>query len=110
MREAHPDTPSDAPVAAANHWQATGLPGHPRGLESEMRSARLAETLPQAGSGLDWLAPPVLNELTRLAMRAEPASGRLWVQGYEAYGPATAVLELTEPRPNEARPDTALTH
>jgi hypothetical protein len=52
----------------------------------------------------------VLNELTRLAMRAEPASGRLWVQGYEAYGPATAVLELTEPQPNEARPETALTH
>ncbi len=110
VREAHPDAPGDAPVAAANHWQATGLPGYPRGLESEARSARLAETLPQAGGGLDWLAPPVLNELTRLALRAEPASGRLWVQGYEAYGPATAVLELTEPHPNETRSIEALAH
>jgi hypothetical protein len=100
----------DAPVAAANHWQAAGRPGYPRGLESEARSRRLAETLPQAGGGLGWLAPPVLNELTRLALRAEPASGRLWVQGYEAYGPATAVLELSEPPPNNARPEAALAH
>jgi hypothetical protein len=104
VREAPLDAPGDAPVAAANHWQATGLPGYPRGLESEARSARLAETLPHAGGGLDWLAPPVLNELTRLALRAEPASGRLWVQGYEAYGPATAVLELSEPPPVDKRP------
>ena len=86
-------------------WKARrAAPGYPRGLESEARSARLAETLPQAGGGLDWLAPPVLNELTRLALRAEPASGRLWVQGYEAYGPATAVLELTETSPVDKGP------
>ena len=100
----------EAPVAAANHWEATGQSGYPRGLESEARSARLAETVPQAGGGLDWLAPPVLNELTRLAMRAEPASGRLWVQGFEAYGPATAVLELSEPPGEESRPAAALAH
>ena len=64
----------------------------------------------EPGSGLDWLAPPVLNELTRLALRAEPATGRLWVQGYEAYGPATSVLELAEPPPGEARPEAALAH
>ena len=110
VREASPDAPLEAAVAAANHWQATGLPGYPRGLESEARSLQLAKTLPQAGGGLGWLAPPVLNELTRLAMRAEPASGRLWVQGYEAYGPATAVLELSEPQPNNARPEAALAH
>lgn len=104
------DGPAEAPVAAANHWQAAGLSGYPRGVESERRSARLAECLPQAAGGLDWLAPPVLNELTRLAMRAEPASGRLWVQGYEAYGPATAVLELSEPQAAARRPETALAH
>lgn len=104
------DGPAEAPVAAANHWQAAGLSGYPRGVESERRSARLAECLPRAAVGLDWLAPPVLNELTRLAMRAEPASGRLWVQGYEAYGPATAVLELSEPQAAARRPETALAH
>jgi hypothetical protein len=104
VREAIPN----APVAAANHWQAAGLPGYPRGLESEQRSARLAQSLAEGPGGLDWLAPPVLNVLTRLAMRAEPASGRLWVQGYEEYGAATAVLELSEPRPAETRPVAAL--
>lgn len=103
------EAPLESPVAAANHWQAAGRRGYPRGVESERRSARLAESLPRAADGLEWLAPPVLNALTRLAMRAEPASGRLWVQGYEAYGAATAVLELTEP-PAAARRAAALAH
>ena len=106
VREAAPD----GTVAAANHWQAAGQPGYPRGIESEDRSARLAGCLAAPAEGLDWLAPPVLNELTRLAMRAEPASGRLWVRGYEAYGPATAVLELREPLPGEAHPAAAFAH
>jgi hypothetical protein len=104
------EAPADGPMAAANHWQAASQSGYPRGLESERRSARLAATLPEPGSGLDWLAPPVLNELTRVALRAEPATGRLWVQGYESYGPATAGLELSEPLPGKARPETALAH
>ena len=104
------EAPADEPIAAANHWQAAGRSGYPRGLESERRSARLAETLPRPGSGLDWLAPPVLNELTRLALRAEPATGRLWVQGYESYGPATAVLELSEQPSTGARPAEAFAH
>jgi len=108
VREAQADARQDVGVAAANHWQATCQPGHPRGVESERRSVRLAESMPHAGAGLDWLAPPVLNELTRLALRAEPASGRLWVQGYEAYGPATAMLELSEPHGQDSRLAQAL--
>jgi hypothetical protein len=98
----------DSPVAAANHWQAVGRPGYARGVESEKRSRRLAESLARAASGLDWLAAPVLNPLTRLAMQARPASGRLWAQGYEAYGRATAVLAMTERPPAEPRAAAAL--
>lgn len=89
-------------VVAANHWQAAGRPGYPRGIESEKRGALMRARLPDCRGDFGWLAPPVLNELTRLAMQAEPASGRLTVRGYEAYGPATELLELTEPLPAKA--------
>jgi hypothetical protein len=104
------ETSRESPAAAANHWQAAGRTGYPRGVASEQRAVQLAGCLTRAAPGLDWLAPPVLNELTRLAMRAEPASGRLWVQGYEADGPATAVLELAEPQAAENRATAALVH
>ena len=87
------------PCAAANHWAAFEEAGHPRGIESRGRSRCLSARLAGdglGGDGLAWLAPPVLNVLTRLVLRAEPASGRLTVQGYEADGPATAILELEE--------------
>jgi len=105
----------EAPVAAANHWEAAGVPSYPRGLKSETRSTHLAVTLQQVHRGLEWLAPPVLNKMTRLALRAQPASGHLWVQGYEAYGPASAALKLTESLPAEMaiannRPAVALNH
>lgn len=104
------EEPKESPLAAANHWQADGRRGYPRGVESERRSTRLAQSLTDGTDGLGWLASPVLNQLTRLAMRAEPASGRLWVQGYEAYGPATAVLELSPPRSAENPAPAALAH
>ncbi len=94
--------PAGVPVVAANHWQDAERPGYPRGIESAERSALLHARLPEQRATFDWLEPPVLNELTRLALQAEPASGRLAVRGYEPYGPATEVLELTEPPPVRA--------
>jgi hypothetical protein len=98
----------EAPAAAANHWQAVGLAGHSRGVESEGRSRQLSERLSGDASGLDWVVPPVLNELTRVALFAEAARGRLAVQGYEASGPATAVLEVEEPVPRQAPAQAAI--
>ena len=43
--------------------------------------------------GFDWLVAPVLNTDTRLAAVANPASGRLAVQGWERDGAATEVYE-----------------
>ena len=44
---------------------------------------------------LAWLAPPILNDDTRLVAVAEPATGRLALQGFERGGqPATQPLRL----------------
>ncbi len=83
------------PSAAGNHWDAVARPAYPRGVESRARGRLLAARLADPGPGLDWLAPPILNPLTRLALSAEPARGRLVAQGFESYGPATAVLSLS---------------
>ncbi|MFZ4808830.1 MAG: hypothetical protein ACOYLQ_16370 [Hyphomicrobiaceae bacterium] len=82
----------DGPRTAANHWQAHGWTGHGRGLDSHGR----ARSMDTVGAALNpdfaWLAPPVLNPLTRLAMVASPFEGRLVAQGFEADGRATAPL------------------
>ncbi|MBI1386142.1 MAG: hypothetical protein GC150_14645 [Rhizobiales bacterium] len=88
----------EAPAAAANAWQRADWRGRARGEENgrrrhDLACARGGAPLPGA-SGFDWLAPPVLNERTRLAMVAEPASGRLWAQGFEACRPATALTSF----------------
>jgi len=38
----------------------------------------------------------LLNAETRVAMGAEPASGRLLARGYEAGQPATRTLDMTQ--------------
>jgi hypothetical protein len=82
--------------AAANHWEA-GPPelGRPRNESSFGRRAAM-EKLLAAGQGwsFDWLEAPILQPDTRLAVMANPARGRLMVQGWEADGPATEVLEV----------------
>ena len=42
-----------------------------------------------------WAIYPVVNEDTRLAMSANPQTGELRVQGFEADGPATEVFDLS---------------
>jgi hypothetical protein len=59
----------------------------------------MREEAAAAGPDLAWLKPPVLNPTTRLVLSAEPASGRLVAQGFEADGPnrvaaATAATEI----------------
>ncbi len=84
----------EQPAAAANHWMSPGLSGRARGDESQTRQAILAGVQADAGEDLAWLEAPVLNETTRLVMIAEPATGRLTVQGFESHGPATLILRL----------------
>ena len=97
----------EQPAVAANHWQTPGWRGRSRGQDSRGRRRILTARLAGAGPELDWLAPPVLNATTRLAMVAEPASGRLTARGYEAHGPATATLRLgAEVRSDRSDPDS----
>jgi hypothetical protein len=81
-------------TTAANHWQAPGWTGRSRGVDSAGR-ARCMQGIPASLDGsFAWLTWPILNDHTRLVMVADAAQGRLIAQGYEADGPATAILEL----------------
>lgn len=85
----------DGPAAAANDWQNPAWSGHVRGEANAERRQAIAANDHDLDEGFAWLQPPVLNELTRLALAADAAAGHLVAQGFEADGPATQVLSLT---------------
>jgi hypothetical protein len=80
----------DGPSAAANAWQAPGWNGRPRGQDSVDRTSKILTLQAGLSEPASWLAPPILNERTRLVLVAEPASGRLVAQGFEKKRPVTA--------------------
>ena len=88
----------EAPVCVANDWLTPGRGGRARGRDNAGRRALMesvvAEPATQTSRDFDWLAPPVLNRTTRLVCEMNPATGRLIAQGWEADGPATAVLRV----------------
>jgi hypothetical protein len=47
-------------------------------------------------TAFSWLAPPVLNRTTRVVCEMNPAAGTMAAQGWEADGPATAVLRTAD--------------
>lgn len=95
-RTEHKAVVHDGPTAIANHWLGVTESGHPRGGDSEHRLAQMEDLVTTADTddALDWLAPPILNERTRLAAVANAARGSLTVQGFEVDGPATKILTL----------------
>jgi hypothetical protein len=84
----------ESPVCSANHWQAFHRPGRPRGVESVKRARALEDIHRRAPDGFAWVAAPILNNTTRVAVVANARRGTLWVQGFEADGPATAPLVM----------------
>lgn len=89
----------EAPAAVANHWLTAGLTGRPRGRDSAGRLRAMTghcDIAPDGAADMAWVVPPVLNPDTRLAVMANPATGRLAVQGWEADGPATQIFDHTE--------------
>jgi hypothetical protein len=84
----------DGPGTAANHWQAQGWRGRPRGVDSAGRASMMQIMDAGLDGGFDWLGWPIRNERTRLAMVADAAAGRVAAQGFERNGPATAALHL----------------
>lgn len=84
------------PAVIANHWLTPEF-GHgqrSRDSHERLRALQVQATLPPAG--LDWVQPPILSERTRLAMVADPASGRLIARAYEADGPVSADLVVED--------------
>ncbi len=87
----------DGAGAVSNHWLSSGLSGRARSRWTVERlgamrahlAARSAATPPFA-----WLTHPILNDTTRLALEAVPATGELLARGYEPEGPATECLVL----------------
>lgn len=85
----------DGAGCVTNHWQGLDHGAHSRGLDSEGRYREMAKVVGlHLDAAMPWLKPPVLNDLTRLAMVLDAAEGRLVVQGYEDGAPATRPLEL----------------
>jgi hypothetical protein len=84
----------DGPIAVANHWLTRSFGPGSRGIDSEGRQRLMADHLSKPASDLRWLLPPIVNRYTRLVSVANAATGELVVQGWEADGPATAVLRL----------------
>ncbi|MCB1509350.1 MAG: hypothetical protein KDJ36_00470 [Hyphomicrobiaceae bacterium] len=84
----------DGASAAANAWAAPGWRGRERGSDSAGRAAEMRALDAGFGEPVEWLRPPILNARTRLAMIAEPATGRLVAQGFAGPLPVTATLTL----------------
>lgn len=99
----------ESPASAGNHWQSNPARAKARGEQSEARSAMMAARLSQNAaskereSAFEWLKPPILNDTTRLVMRANASKGEILAQGFEQAPPETA-------GPGGAEAATALLH
>lgn len=80
----------ESPTACANHWIARDVPGHFRGIDSPGRLDLMNKTRDQSDDGFDWVAEPILNETTRVAVVANAHTGKLLVRGYESDGVVTS--------------------
>ena len=85
----------DGANVAANHWQAAGWHGRPRGQNSAGRACQMHAIPAEFDTTFAWMKPPILNDHTRLTSVADAAQGRLIAQGWEPSGPATQSLDIT---------------
>lgn len=86
-------------ACAANHFE-THLNGHghgwmPRATQSALRSAQATRMpMPEDTGDFSWFTLPVANHLSRLALVAIPAEGKLAVMGTEGGKPVTELFRL----------------
>jgi len=93
-RREHDAIVHEAPICITNHWLTPRFKGRPRARNSELRLAAMRTSLPLLGrETFDWLQPPVLNRLTRVAAELNAATGTLALQGWHGDMPQTRVLE-----------------
>jgi hypothetical protein len=84
----------EVPACISNHWTTFPIRGWQRGVDTRARLDYMKTVFTSPGNDFDWVAHPVLNETTRLAVIANAAEHRLIVRGFEADGPATDVFTL----------------
>lgn len=96
-REENAATVHEGPTACGNHWMARDVPGHYRGTDSPGRLKLMEETRDQAEDGFDWVAAPILNDTTRIAVVANALEGKLLVRGYERTGVVTRDFQRPAP-------------
>lgn len=84
----------EAPAAVANHWLGIAQGGSPRGAYSQLRRKLMVDWLERHAGPFDWLAPPILNGDSRVAVEANAATGELAVMGFEPEGQATRLLRI----------------
>ena len=77
-------------ASAANVWRYGSFPGEWHGgrssemaLDSAERSAMIETWAGRGGEPFEWVKSPILNEMTRLAVEADPAEGTLRALGFE---------------------------
>ncbi|MFY0610763.1 MAG: hypothetical protein JXQ99_04485 [Hyphomicrobiaceae bacterium] len=93
----------DGRRAAANAWQAPAWAGRARGSENAARVRQLSALPSSPTDNFDWLAPPVLNDTTRLAAIFRPSTGTLVAQGFAGLLPATNILSLQDAERHSGR-------
>ena len=88
----------DGPGVGGNCWRRADAFDEcgwsARGYENDHRIRCMTGFCGRPLRGFDWVVPPVLNRDTRVAVRANPATGDLAVVGYEAMQPVTAELSF----------------
>ncbi|HSE78796.1 MAG TPA: hypothetical protein VLG66_12410 [Alphaproteobacteria bacterium] len=84
----------DGAVACANDWLSPGLHGRSRGRDNRRRRQALTQIQLAPNNHFAWLAPPILNRRTRLALTANAALGQLAILGVEHEQAATREFSL----------------
>lgn len=94
-------------VTAANQFASAlgneGLGWRPREIDSAGRYRQSLAIQPHELEAADfgWLAAPILNANTRLAVVSDAATSRLLVQGFEGAMPVTSLFQLPAAAPKQ---------
>ncbi|KQT61397.1 hypothetical protein ASG52_00455 [Methylobacterium sp. Leaf456] len=103
-RDTEAFTTREGVASAANVWRYGTFPGAWRGgraseeaQDSAERAAMIESWAGRAGAPFEWVRPPILNAMTRLAVEADPARGMLRAVGYEeASGEEDSAVPVTQ--------------
>lgn len=96
----------DGPVCVTNHWLNDRFRGGMRFVRnSHKRLAAMRDAMAHARGDFDWLVPPVLVRLTRVAAELDAAAGTMAVRGWHDLLPVTDALQLRSAPPGRTYPD-----